>query len=192
MPYLLLAVWAAPLFLQRMTQRLPLRLRIPSGLALLMTGLMFLSFRLPWAAPHSAACFQAVQPFLQRTPQGLKLRPVLLSGLLPPLRLLLRLLRLPSWLPPGSWFAMPCRLMMPLDLVLLMPGSMFLSFRLPWAAPHSAACFQAVPTFLQRMTRGLMLRSVMLSGLLPPLRLLRRLLRLSSWLPLRSWMQPGS
>ena len=79
--------------------------------------------------------------------------------------------------------------MMPPDLALLMTGSKFLSFRLPWAALHSAACFQAVRPFLQK----LILRSVMLSGLLLlPLRLLLRLLRLSSWLPLRSWMQPGS
>ena len=58
---------------------------------------------LPWAVLSVAACFQAAPLTQWRPPQGLKLRSVMLSGLLlqPLLRLLHRLLRLPSWLTPG-------------------------------------------------------------------------------------------
>ena len=62
---------------------------------------------------------------------------------------------------------------------------------LPRAVLSAAVSLLAALMTQWRPPRGLMLRSVMLSGLLPPLRLLRRLLRLSSWLPLRSWMPPG-
>ena len=103
--------------------RRPLRLPswLPPGLCSILfltgwQGLLFLPWRmfryvmrptrpqgLPWAVLSVAACFQAAPLTQWRPPQGMKLRSVMLSGLLlqPLLRLLHRLLRLPSWLTPG-------------------------------------------------------------------------------------------
>ena len=94
----------------------PLTQWLPPGLCSILfltgwQGLLFLPWRmfryvmrptrpqgLPWAVLSVAACFQAAPLTQWRPPQGMKLRSVMLSGLLlqPLLRLLHRLLRLPS------------------------------------------------------------------------------------------------